>query len=189
MEQAWSTAIAALRAGLTDAFEALRARTERAEDLLRYRPGPGSWSALETLEHVHLTDRYLLVLADKLAQKSRSRAARGQVWPVHGPRFEHLGHLAGRELQWRAPEHMEPTGAVSAATVRETLRQDWSRAMDLLDTTPAGMGTLHRIRMSVVGGDDDRLDLYQYLEVLRLHAVRHIEQIDRALASASVPRP
>ena len=188
MEEAWVTAIAALRAGLTDAFDALRARTECAEDGLRHRSEPGVWTALETLEHVHLTDRYLLVLVEKLARKSRSRAARGQAWPVHGPHFEHLGHIAGRELQWRAPEHMVPTGAVSAAAVREALRQDWARALNLLDTTPAGMGTLHRIRMSVVGGDDDRLDLYQYLEVVRLHAVRHIDQIDRALAAAKVQR-
>jgi hypothetical protein len=43
---------------------------------------------------------------------------------------------------------------------------------------PGGQGSLHRIRMSVVG-DDDRLDLYQFLAVLALHLERHAAQARR----------
>lgn len=177
--ETWDSTIARLRTDIGAVFGALCERAARGEALLDTRPARGGWTAREVLEHVTLTDKYLLLLADKIAAKSRKRAERGEVWPAHGPRFDHLGHLAGRELEWSAPEHMVPRGGVSTAELLQRLAADRARALELLDGAPGGLGTLHRIRMSVVGGDDDRLDLYQYLEVLCLHAARHVAQIDR----------
>lgn len=80
---------------------------------------------------------------------------------------------------------MVPTGDVEPADAARTLGEDLARATALLDEFPRGEGTLHRIRMSMVDGDDDRLDLYQYLEIVRLHAARHVAQVERALADAA----
>ncbi len=164
-------------------FDALLERARPNPLRLRQAPVNGGWSALEVLEHVALTDRFLLMLADKIARKSLARAARGAAWPASRPSFAHLEHIAGRELEWRAPEHMRPTGALELGTIARTLESDRAQAIALLEQCPDGLGTLHRIRMSVVGGEDDRLELYQYLDVLRLHAERHARQIDRVLAA------
>lgn len=181
----WIAVEQTLRAGLQHVFHALAGRTALPEAALRRRSSLNAWSALETLEHVALTDRYLLLLASKIAERALARATRGERWPVHGPRLEHLQHLAGRGLEWSAPAHMIPSGNWSPAEVGAQLTEDLRSALGLLDAAPGGVGTLHRIRMSVVGGDDDRLDLYQYLEVVRLHALRHLAQVDRALAAAA----
>ncbi len=180
----WPAAIAALRGRIESVFEALLERAQLDEARLRRAPEGGSWTGIEVLEHVALTDRFLLVLADKIARKSLARAARGDAWPASAPSFAHLEHIAGRELEWRAPEHTRPAGAVELETIARTLESDRARAFALLEQCPDGVGTLHRIRMSVVGGEDDRLELYQYLEVVRLHAERHVRQIDRVLAAA-----
>jgi len=177
----WPAAIAALRGRIDAVFVALLERSRLDEARLRARPEGVGWSGLEVLEHVVLTDRFLLLLADKIARKSLARAARGASWPVSAPSFAQLEHVAGREFAWRAPEHMRPTGGVELGALARELESDRARAFALLEQCPHGLGTLHRIRMSVVGGEDDRLELYQYLEVLRLHAERHVRQIDREL--------
>jgi DinB superfamily len=183
MHEHWEAALPVLRAGLAGAFDELLARIDGGEERLDRRPPGGGWTPREVLEHVTRTDRFLLILADKIAAKSRLRAARGAAWPAHPPRFEHLAGLAGRELAWDAPQHMRPRGDVPATELRARLAADRAHALALLDGSPGGIATLHRIRMSVVGGADDRLDLYQFLEVVRLHALRHGAQIERALDS------
>jgi len=184
MTEPWEPALTRLRAGLGHAFDELLARVEVGAERLDRRPLDGGWTPREVLEHVTLTDRYLLILAEKIAAKARLRAARGATWPAHPPRFEHLERLAGRALAWEAPAHMRPGGAVTTDELRARLAEDRRRALALLESAPGGLATLHRIRMSVVGGEDDRLDLYQFLEVLRLHARRHTAQIDRALVDS-----
>ena len=166
--------------GLTETFRALIERASACQGSLEARPADGGWTAREVLEHVALTDRYLLILVDKIAVRTRSRLARGDTWPAHPPRFDHIQGLATRARRWDAPEHMLPSGSVDAAEVARQLASDRDRCVALLREFPHGEGTLHRIRMSMVDPDDDRLDLYQYLEIVRLHALRHVAQIERA---------
>jgi len=180
VSEAWSRAAAALEAHLAGAFEALDANLASAAAALDFRPAAGAWSIREIGEHVTLVDHFLLVLADKIARKSLRRVARGDAWPVGEPRFEHLARLARRELRWPHPEHMAPTGEPDVAAIRARLSADLGRCQALLAELPRGEGTLHRIRMSVVEGDD-RLDLYQFLEVIALHAQRHARQMARNL--------
>lgn len=99
----WTAAIATLRARIDAVFDALLERTRLDASGLRARPRGGGWSGIEVLEHVALTNRFLLVLADKIARKSLARAARGASWPASAPSFARLEQLAGRE--WSAPEH------------------------------------------------------------------------------------
>ena len=71
---------------------------------------------------------------------------------------------------------MRPTGLADGREVARTIESQRDRALALLAEFPRGEGTLHKIRMSVVQGDD-RLDLYQYVHVLALHAERHVRQL------------
>lgn len=174
----WPAAIARLRGDLSSVFGVLIARAAWPDAELDRAPVGGGWTAREVLEHIVRTDHFLLRLADKLCETSIKRAARGLPWPAHPPRFEHLARLASREFPWAVPAHMLPTERSLGLELARRLGADLERALALLDRAPDGVGTLHRIRMSMVG-DDDRLDLYQYLEIVRLHAQRHLAQIER----------
>jgi len=176
-----------LRERLTAAFGALRAAAARPTHDQDARPAPGAWSTREVLEHVTLADRYLLILARKLAARAAAAVERGEPWPAAPPRHDHLAALAERSTPWEHPAHMAPAGAVDAAELVRRLDADLAECLRLLDALPAGAATLRRIRMSRVEGDD-RLDLDQYLDVIALHAARHVRQVARnreALGRAS----
>lgn len=159
-------------------FDALERWTDASPELLDFRPHPGVWTARGILEHVTLADRYLLVLVRKIADKSARRVQRGEPWPAEAPRPGRLETLAARDARWPHPEHMTPGGTAAPEGLRATLRADREECLAALQRMPAGEGTLHRIRMSRVH-NDDRLDLYAYLELIELHARRHLVQLDR----------
>lgn len=179
-ETDWERVVAELREGIVDVFGALRARCRTAGA----SPSPATgWTVPQILEHVTLTDRFLLILIDKISARARKRIVSGDPWPAHAPRFDVLQSLASREREWDAPEHMIPIGDLPIGEIETRLERDESRCLALLNEFPRGEGTLHRIRMSMVEGDDDRLDLYQFIEIVRLHARRHLAQIERIAAS------
>lgn len=178
----WPESVAALDAELARTFGALLEACEFEPDALARRPREDAWSGLEVLEHVALTDRFLLLLVDKIADRCRRRVARGLAWPAAPARFAPILPLTSREFAWAAPDHMVPTGRLSPAACAVRLAADRDRCRALLAEFPAGEGTLHRIRMSVV---DERLDLYQYLALIALHARRHLAQLERALRTGA----
>ena len=173
----WPEATAAVRLFLRSTFEELAGWCAR--DALDHRPEPGSWTGREVLEHVHLTDHYLFVLADKLADKSAARAARGMSWPARPATFSLFASAA--TVSWPHPQHMTPGGGVEGARLAADLRSDLARAEELLARFPDGQATLHTIRFSVV---DARLDLVQLLAFAGLHGWRHLRQLERLAAAA-----
>lgn len=184
--EGWPERSADLAGRLEGALTAVAAWLDEPEALLDFRPEPGAWTAREVCEHVALTNRYLLILVDKIAARSRARRARGDDPPPDPSPVAHLTELATRDFRWSHPEHMTPRGEHGPDEVRAELGQQRERCRALLAELPAGEGALHRIRMSVVGaaGDgDDRLDLYQFLEIVALHAERHLRQLERGRAA------
>jgi len=175
---AWPAFVGDLARRLDACFADVRERASASADRLAHRASERAWSNLEIAEHVVLVDRYLLILADKIAEKSRRRAARGEALIGAPPRLEALEKLASSAFEWHAPAHMIPTGALSSAEIDERLRAQHARCAELLASMPNGEGSLHHIRMSVVGGDD-RLDLYQFLVVIALHMERHARAMRR----------
>lgn len=185
--QDWPGAITALRDRLSSTFEPLVALAHSQAPWLAARPEPGGWTGAEVLEHIALTDHFLLRLAQKIGDKAAMRAARGDEWPTAPPEFAHLEAIAAREHSWPHPEHMTPTGEASLGEVAQELTEHLAIAHGWLERQPYGEGTLHRIRMSVVGdagAEDDRLHLYQFLAVIELHARRHRAQLARLQRSA-----
>ncbi len=166
-----------LAASLADSFaEALR-WLEVDEDSWRARPAGGGWSVGEVCEHLALTHHYLLILIDKIRDRSLARLAAGE-HPAPDPApHDGLEPLLARERPWPAPEHMIPTGELTRSEIRTRLEGDRARCLAHLRAAPDGEGTLHTIRFSVV---DERLDLYQYLGLIDVHLRRHLAQLRRA---------
>ena len=166
-----------LERGLSTTLRTLADVLEEAPEFLEHSPGPGRWSALEILEHVTLANRFLLLLVGKIQDRARKRLEAGRAWPTHAPRQARLAAMARDRSPWPHPEHMTPSGTASRTRIRRRLEEQRDQAVEILRAMPDGQGTLHRVRMSLVHGDD-RLDLYEYLEFLGQHAERHGRQVE-----------
>ncbi|MFT4543536.1 MAG: hypothetical protein ACI841_002680 [Planctomycetota bacterium] len=177
----WAALIARVGDRLTRAFEEVLGRLRRERAILEGRPGSGGWSTLEIGDHLVLANHYLLILLRKLRDKGLARAQAGAEIESHAPPLDAIEKLSSRSLRWVHPDHMGPRDAIDPVQTCLMLEQQLDECLSLLASTPKGEGSLHRIRMSVVG--EDKLDLYQYTLVVALHIERHVAQIDRNDAS------
>lgn len=178
MTDPWTRQIAQLSVAMDGALEAVAQRVEGPDRCLQFRPTDGAWTIVEIAEHVSLANHYLLILVDKIAAKARVRAPQTRgAYPSPSP-LEPLERLASHAFHWESPRHMVPTGRERPGAIRERLAAQRRRMHALLGEFPRGEGTLHRIRMSVVG-PSERLDLYEFLYLIALHAERHAEQMRR----------
>lgn len=181
----WSAALAAQRSRLARGAEALALWLALEDPWWSQRPAPGAWSAAEVLEHVTLTQHYLLLLTEKLARRGLARAARGVAPPPTPTSTAVLDALASRDFRWEHPEHMAPGGAATRAELGARLREETRRALELFELTPRGAGALADARMGAI---DARLDVYGFLHLYTLHAERHLAQLERT-ARALRPGP
>src|SRR5690349_21249399 len=100
-----------VRQTLSETIAELDTWFEQSEESHRYRPQDGGWSIQEILEHVTLTNHYLLLVIRQGQEKALRRASRGE--PVGEgesdlDRLTPIGHPDA--FPWIRPEHMEPTG-------------------------------------------------------------------------------
>jgi hypothetical protein len=174
----WQAFTADLAREVERALEEVRSHLRGAEEVQAFRPSDQAWSNLEIGEHVMLVNRYLLVLVDKIALKSRACHLRGERPDERPSRLDHLQKLAARDFEWTSPVHMLPSGRYTASEIDALLGEQIRHCSVLIAALPAGEGTLHRIRMSVVE-EEDRLDLYQFMCVLGLHTRRHARAMER----------
>lgn len=148
------------------------------EETLHRMPREG-WGVRDVLEHVMLTNHYLLKLIRKGSAKA-IRAARAGGYTnlpsgycFYHPALEMVG--TADAFRWDTPRHMVPSGVLPVRQIRRTLRDQLYECLGILDAMPAGEGAYHKITMSV--NSIGKLDMYQYLYFLALHQKRHIEQI------------
>ncbi|GGJ21751.1 hypothetical protein GCM10008938_04970 [Deinococcus roseus] len=149
---------------------------------MHFQPAQG-WSIAQVLEHIGLTNHFLLILIDKAAEKARKNVNQLNLQvELQNIKFD----LAGLEqvgthgaFAWIRPEHMEPSGQADLATVRRTLHSQLQRCLTHLDQLPGGEGLLYTTTMTVNGLG--RLNVYEYLYFLAMHARRHLFQLETIL--------
>lgn len=173
--------IAHIRQALDAAFTQLDTWFDHPEAERRYRPPNGGWTVDEVLEHVGLTNHFLLILIDKGAAKALKNqaglelAAELRGYQFADPRLDEIG--LHKSFEWLRPAHMEPTGQKPLAEVRQQLRDQLAHCHRVLDALPGGEGVLYRTTMSV--NDLGKIDVYQYVYFLARHAERHLTQLAR----------
>ena len=164
---------------LTSAFDQLDRWFAAPAPLRGYHPANGGWTVDEILEHVALTNHYLLILIEKGAAKALKN--------VHG--LDLATELATRQsararldeisqpgaFAWMRPDHMAPQGLKPGSEVAATLRQQLQQCLAVLGRLPNGEGVLHRITMTV--NELGRMDVYDFVYFLAKHAERHLAQI------------
>lgn len=149
-----------------------------------YRPTGGGWTIAEILEHVALTNHFLLILIEKGAAKAlRNIKSLDLTTELTNYRFERqkLDEIGlHKSFDWIRPEHMEPKGIQTSAEVAQTLRQQLLQCEQVLQRLPNGEGALYSTTMTV--NKLGKIDVYEFVYFLAKHAERHLTQIAKVAA-------
>lgn len=173
----YTQTISIVQTTLIEIFDDVDTWFERPSELRASHPLPNEWSIDENLEHITLTNHFLL----KVIRKGVARAIkRVQTQSIVGTESD-LAIMQpvgiADSFVWHRPGHMIPTGEKSMDEVRKLMGDQQQECLSLLAQMPNGEGSLYTVRMSV--NDLGKIDMYQWLYFLALHAQRHIAQIER----------
>jgi len=168
--------VAIVRTSLVEVFADVDGWFERPVDERAFRPASHGWTVDQVLEHISLTNHFLMLTLRKAVEKAVRRAALGQSIPAGDSDLQRLEAIGQRgSFPWTRPEHMEPSGRTTSVEVRAILRQQREECLALLEQLNQGEGALCQLRMSV--NALGRIDLYQWLYFLAQHARRHVHQM------------
>jgi hypothetical protein len=166
---------------LDDVRSALTQWCEEDLNLLHYEPENGGWSSFKVLEHITLTSHYLLIIIDKGSQKAMLRASitpLPQDWDSYELSPKLLTDVGvHKSFPWVRPEHMEPSGKISLDEIHLRMMEQFDKCYQHLVVLKNGEGRLCKTTMSVNG--IGKLDVYQYIYFLALHAKRHLTQLEK----------
>jgi len=170
-----------IRTEMVDVFRDMDRWFDKDDRLLNYNPPNGSWSVRKILEHVSLTNHFLLVLIRKGTNNALRNAATNSFQELNEEyEFNWIGLISiGNHMsfQWHRPEHMEPSGQISMKDVKTRLDSQLKECLNYLDQMPNGEGTLYRTMMTVT--NLGKIDVYHYIYFLVQHAKRHITQMKK----------
>lgn len=174
----YSQTIQTVKQTLIETYHLLNVWFEKPEQALLYQPRNQGWSIQEVLEHITLTNYYLLIIIRKGRDKALKRVASGEKVEKGESDLEILlpiGQIGS--FYWNRPEHMVPTGTVSIAEIKKKFDEQYQECLQILDSMTQGEGSLYKVRMSVQ--NLGKIDMYQWLYFLVLHQKRHLSQIER----------
>ncbi|MBN8787103.1 MAG: DinB family protein [Terrimonas sp.] len=117
------TIIADIKAFLVDTFSTIDTWFDKEANLRNYRPANGGWTINEILEHIGLTNHFLLILIDKGTNKALQNVHKLDLQNELENYVFHWGKLTEvglhKSFTWIRPEHMEPTGEKPLDEVRQ----------------------------------------------------------------------
>jgi hypothetical protein len=172
----YAATIEKVRMAIGSTFELVDEWFDRSAALRCYKPTSGGWSIDEILEHITLTNHFLMLVVRNSARKALKRAASGTPISCAESDLDILDPIGRRgSFSWSRPEHMIPVGASSSEQVRRTMQEQTRECLEILEQLSRGEGSLHKVRMSV--NESGRLDVYQWLYFLAQHARRHVGQM------------
>ncbi|WP_143308058.1 DinB family protein [Chitinophaga vietnamensis] len=172
--------IQVVREALLTNFRELDQWFEKDQVLLHFKPERDQWSIREVLEHISLTNYFLLLIINKSTRRALERKKTGHtvVLPAdYEDKFAQIDVIGSKSFGWVRPEHMEPTGLKNLQEVKVLLKQQYAQCMYNLSLLKNGEGVLVFTNMSV--NHLGKLDIYQYIYFLTKHIERHIRQMQR----------
>jgi DinB superfamily len=170
-----------VRNNLSNVFRDVDIWFEKPADVRQFRPQNGGWTIDEILEHIYLTNHFLLIIIEKGATKSVKNSVdlnlNNMPFDYDFP-IEKLNEIGiHKSFNWMRPEHMEPLGKYPLSILRENLKNQLPQCSDVLNKIQNGEGVLQKTMMSV--NDIGKIDVYSYLYFLAKHAERHISQMQK----------
>lgn len=151
------------------------------DDVLRhYRPHNGGWTIAQILEHISLTNHFLLILIDKGTNKALQNTSNLDIekelnnYIFHRDKLIEIG--LHKSFDWIRPAHMEPVGQKVSIEIRQQLQEQLHLCLNYLDRLKNGEGVLCKTTMTV--NNLGKIDVYEYIYFLGQHAQRHITQME-----------
>lgn len=168
--------IAMVRTTLKDVFHQVDAWFDRPAEMRQFKPVSGGWTVDQVLEHITMTNHFLMLTLRKWVEIALRRAQRGEAIKPGESDLKRVDIIGQRgSFAWVRPAHMEPTNRVASDVVRDTMKRQVAECLAMLERISHGEGSLCRIRMTV--NDLGKIDLYQWLYFLGQHARRHLQQM------------
>lgn len=168
-----------IRLQLQETFAQVDAWFAVPDNVSSYMPVNNGWTIVQVLEHISITNHFLLLLIERGAEKALRRAKTEDLnavlkeYSFNKTALDEIG--LHQSFPWMRPEHMEPRGAKDKDEVRELLKIQLQQCLDVLARLPNGEGVLCKTTMSV--NNLGKIDVYEYISFLGLHARRHITQM------------
>lgn len=152
---------------------------EKDRKTLDHQPSNGGWTVRQILEHLYLTNFYLLILIEKGSRKALRNPGgldpdveiRNYVFDRE--KFEKVGEYGA--FEWIRPNHMEPKGEMELHEIRSLISMQHEQCLIYLDRMKNGEGLLCRTTMTVNGLG--KINVYEYIYFLSLHIRRHLTQM------------
>jgi hypothetical protein len=172
--------ITEIKVALTTTFESIDTWFDKDAQLCAYRPVNGGWTINEILEHIGLTNHFLLILIDKGTRKALDNAAKQDLQAALKEHVFHYDQLTEVGLHqsfiWIRPEHMEPAGK-PLNEVRVQLKEQVAHCLENLVKMKNGEGVLYKTTMTV--NHLGKIDVYEYIYFLAQHGKRHVMQMEK----------
>lgn len=146
---------------------------------LNFQPSNGGWTVQQILEHIYLTNFYLLILIEKGSKKAMRNYLHLDLnleiknYSFDKEKFEKVGEYGS--FEWIRPEHMEPKGELNLTEIRNLITQQYHQCLSYLDLMKNGEGLLCKTTMTV--NELGKINVYEYIYFLSLHAQRHVTQM------------
>ncbi|MXS70086.1 DinB family protein [Flavobacteriaceae bacterium W22] len=146
---------------------------------LNFQPSNEGWTVLQILEHIYLTNFYLLILIEKGSKKAMRNSLHLDLnleiknYRFNQEKFEKVGEYEA--FEWIRPEHMEPKGELNLTEIRSLITQQYHQCLSYLDLMKNGEGLLCKTTMTV--NELGKINVYEYIYFLSLHARRHLTQM------------
>jgi hypothetical protein len=169
-----------VRESLITVFDELDSWFDKPEIICSFKPAPDEWSINENLEHITLTSHFLMIVIKNGVAKCLKRAQTQAISEGESDLDFMAAIGVNDSFYWHRPEHMIPKGDKPMSELRKIMRQQQAECLVLLDSMPHGEGKLHTVRMSV--HELGKIDMYQWLYFVALHAQRHLQQIEQVYA-------
>jgi uncharacterized damage-inducible protein DinB len=141
------------------------------------RPSEGRWSAAELVAHLMMVERAVIGKADRVAQKSPKRVS--LLKRIHIP----MAFVESRWIRRKAPAPVEPDLLRDKEEMLAELRTVRERSLAFLEETKDRNMREYNWAHPALG----TLNVYEWLQFIASHEVRHTKQM-REIA-ASLPKP
>jgi hypothetical protein len=169
-----------ISAHLKKTFESIDLWFDRSPEIRQFKPiNENAWTIDQILEHIALTNHFLLILIDKGTRKALNLAPSADLdtalvdYVFDPEKFDKIGQL--KSFEWIRPEHMEPKGEKNLGEIRMQLKDQLNQCLHILDLLKNGEGVLYKTTMTV--DDLGKINVYEYLYFLAQHGQRHLLQM------------
>ena len=151
-----------------------------------FKPAAEQWSIAENLEHlVAVQDRILSAVLPNMAEAP----APPQDRDYRAVDAIILEKITDRSVRAKAPEFLNPAGALAPAQALERLGQNYRRLAEYVESTPDLRG--HHLESPplrvVTNGAHTMMDGYQWAICVAAHDERHVRQMLEVKQSAGWP--